>query len=174
LSIALNAISTHGTCTEVFVAVAAIVTFCLTSIRTLARISWIAWVGLFSILGASKYDEFAYNSLADILSVLTLTVAVGVQDRPASAPQQGPWKSDYQLFKKPSFLEAATAVSTMVFAYSGTTAFFAIVAEMREPRHYARSLTICQSIVTGTHLSIGVVVYYRYRSKVSSHCPTTI
>ncbi|KAJ5817469.1 transmembrane amino acid transporter [Penicillium robsamsonii] len=152
LSIALNAISTHGTCTAVFVAVAAIITFCLTSIRTLARISWIAWVGLFSILGA----------------IVTLTIAVGVQDRPASAPQQGPWKTDYQLVKKPSFLEAVTAVSTMVFAYSGTSAFFAIVAEMREPRHYARSLTICQSIVTGTYLSIGVVVYYYCGSFVAS------
>ncbi|KAB8203954.1 transmembrane amino acid transporter protein-domain-containing protein [Aspergillus parasiticus] len=152
ISIALNAISTHGTCTAVFVAVAAIVTFCLTSIRTLGRISWIAWVGLFSILGA----------------ILTLTIAVGVQDRPASAPPKGPWKSDYELFKTPSFLEAASAISTLVFAYSGTSAFFAIVAEMRDPRHYARSLTICQTIVTGTYLSIGVVVYYFCGSYVAS------
>ncbi|CAG8948562.1 unnamed protein product [Penicillium salamii] len=152
ISIALNAISAHGTCTSVFVAVAAIITFFLTSIRTLARITWIAWVGLFSIMGA----------------ILTLTIAVGVQDRPASAPQQGAWKSDYELFKKPSFLEAVSAISTMVFAYSGTSAFFAIVAEMRDPRHYARSLTICQTIVTGTYLSIGVVVYYFCGSFVAS------
>ena len=54
LSIALNAISSHGACTAVFVAVAAITTFCLASIRTLGRMSWVAWGGLFSILGASK------------------------------------------------------------------------------------------------------------------------
>ncbi|KAE8137477.1 transmembrane amino acid transporter [Aspergillus pseudotamarii] len=134
ISIALNAISMHGTCTSVFVAVAAIVTFCLTSIRTLGRISWIAWIGLFSILGA----------------IITLTIAVGIQDRPASAPLEGPWKSDYELFKKPSFLEAASAISTLVFAYSGTSAFFAI------------------TVVTGTYLSIGVVVYYFCGSYVAS------
>jgi hypothetical protein len=168
ISIAFNAISTHGTCTAVFVAVAAIITFCLTSIRTLARMGWIAWVGLFSILGGSKFEQGSYNFLANFSIVITLTVAVGIQDRPASAPQTGPWKSDYELFKKPSFLEAASAISAMVFAYAGTSAFFAIVAEMREPKHYARSLTICQSIVTGTYLSIGVVVYYFCGSYVAS------
>ncbi|CAG8159132.1 unnamed protein product [Penicillium olsonii] len=152
ISIALNAISMHGTCTSVFVAVAAIVTFCLASVRTLGRMSWVAWGGLISILS----------------SILTLTIAVGVQDRPVSAPQTGPWKSDYELFKKPSFLEAVSAISTMIFAYAGTSAFFAIVAEMREPRHYARSLTICQSIVTATFLTIGVVVYCYCGSYVAS------
>ena len=56
----------------------------------------------------------------------------------------------------------------MIFAYAGTSAFFAIVAEMREPRHYARSLTICQSIVTATFLTIGVVVYCYCGSYVAS------
>lgn len=55
ISIGLNAISHHGTCTAVFVAVAAIIGLCLASIRTLGRISWIAWVGLASILSSSKY-----------------------------------------------------------------------------------------------------------------------
>lgn len=50
ISIGLNAISVHGTCTAVFVAVAAISGFLLASIRTLGRISWLAWVGLAFIL----------------------------------------------------------------------------------------------------------------------------
>ena len=54
ISISLNAISAHGTCTAVFVAVAAIIGFALASIRTLNKISWIAWVGLASILTASE------------------------------------------------------------------------------------------------------------------------
>ncbi|RAL07363.1 putative amino acid transporter (Mtr) [Aspergillus homomorphus CBS 101889] len=152
VSIALNAVSKHGTCTAVFVAVAAIVAFMLCSIRTLGKITWFAWIGLFSILTA----------------ILTVTIAVGVQDRPASAPTTGPWESDYELFKKPSFLEAISAISSLVFAYAGTPGFFAIVAEMREPQHYARSLAICQSVVTATYISIGVVVYYYCGSYVAS------
>lgn len=160
-SISLNAISEHGTCTAVFVAVAAIITFCLNSIRTLSRISWFALVGLFSILGASKFEENIFTVFSLIsTAVIILIVAVGVQDRPANAPQEGPWEPDYKLFKNPSFLEAASAISAMIFAYSGTSAFFAIVAEMRDPRYYTRSLVICQSTVTATFLSIGIVVYY--------------
>lgn len=55
VSIALNAVSTHGTCTAVFVVVAAVVAICLNSIRTLGRITILAWVGLFSIIAASRF-----------------------------------------------------------------------------------------------------------------------
>jgi hypothetical protein len=55
ISIGLNAVSSHGTCTAVFVAAAAIAAFCLGSIRTLGRISWLAWVGLASILISSTF-----------------------------------------------------------------------------------------------------------------------
>ena len=53
-SIALNAVSTHGTCSAVFTAVAAIAAFMLASIRTLSKISWLAWIGTASILVASR------------------------------------------------------------------------------------------------------------------------
>lgn len=54
ISIGLNAVSSHATCTAVYVAVAAIVTCILASIQTLGRISWLAWVGLITILTSSK------------------------------------------------------------------------------------------------------------------------
>lgn len=54
VSIALNAISMHGTCTAVFVFVAAIVSFGFASIQTLGKISWIAWVGVSSIMIAGR------------------------------------------------------------------------------------------------------------------------
>ncbi|KAF2019519.1 hypothetical protein BU24DRAFT_386456 [Aaosphaeria arxii CBS 175.79] len=152
VSIALNAISTHGACTAVFVVVAFAATFLVCSIRTLGRISFIAWAGLASILA----------------SILLVTIAVGVQDRPAAAPSSGPWKSDYKLFGGPKFLDAASAISSLVFAYAGTTTFFAIAAEMREPKHYAKSLTVCQILVNSTYVSIGIVVYYFCGSYVAS------
>lgn len=101
-------------------------------------------------------------------SVLTLTIAVGVQNRPASAPQTGPWKSDYELFKSPTFLEAVSACSSLVFAFAGTPAFFPIVAEMKDPRNYTKALFACQGVVTGTYFTIGVVVYYFCGSYVAS------
>lgn len=74
ISIALNSLSTHGTCTAVFVAVAAVVGFCFASIQTLGKISWIAWAGLTGILAA----------------IFALSVAVGVQERPAECARQWP------------------------------------------------------------------------------------
>ncbi|PYH46901.1 putative amino acid transporter (Mtr) [Aspergillus saccharolyticus JOP 1030-1] len=151
-SIALNAISMHGTCTAVFVAVAAVILFLLSSIRTLGRITWLAWVGVACILTA----------------VFIVTIAVGVQDRPAAAPQEGVWKSNYKVIQSPSFTDAISAINTLVFAYAGTPAFFSIVAEMSEPRHYTKSMILCQSVVTITYITIGVVVYYYCGSYVAS------
>lgn len=152
ISIGLNAVSTHGACTAVFVAVAAVAGGAFGSIRTLGRISWLAWVGLVCILTA----------------IFTVTVAVGLQDRPAAAPQGGVWVSDYKLVNHPTFTQAITAISSLVFAYAGTPAFFSIAAEMRDPRHYTRSLLVCQGGVTVTYIAIGCVVYYYCGSYVAS------
>ncbi|KAK9421806.1 putative Amino acid transporter transmembrane domain-containing protein [Seiridium unicorne] len=155
ISIALNAVSVHATCTAVFVAVAAIVIFTLSSIRTLAKISWLAWVGIICIL----------------VSVFTVTIAVGLQERPAAAPQEGVWVPDYQIIKHPTFTNAISAISSLVFAYAGTPAFFNIASEMRDPRHYSRSLLVCQTVVTITYCVVGIVIYYYCGSYVASPAP---
>ncbi|KAK1984502.1 transmembrane amino acid transporter [Colletotrichum cereale] len=152
ISIALNALSAHATCTAVFVAVAAVVGFGFSSLRTLGRISGLAWVGVTSI----------------VVAVLTVTIAVSLQDRPAAAPQDAVWKSDFKIVNTPTFAQAISAISSLVFSYAGTPAFFSIAAEMREPRHYTRSLVLCQSVVTVVYVAVGVVVYYYCGSYVSS------
>lgn len=57
ISIGLNAVSSHATCTAVYVAIAAVAAFFLSSIQTLGRISWLAWVGLSCILTSSEYPK---------------------------------------------------------------------------------------------------------------------
>jgi len=63
-SIALNAVSTHGTCSAVFTAVAAICTFILASIRTLNKMSWLAWIGTASVLVASESLDSGFHPVA--------------------------------------------------------------------------------------------------------------
>ncbi|KAM5344009.1 hypothetical protein ACJ41O_012546 [Fusarium nematophilum] len=123
ISIGLNAVSMHGTCTAVFVAVAALVGGAFACIRTLGKMSWLALVG-----------------------VTSLVIVVG----------------------NPSFAEVVTAISTFVFAYAGTPAFFSFAAEMREPQLYGRALFVCQVIVTIAYVGIGCVVYYFCGSYVAS------
>lgn len=172
ISIGLNAVSSHGTCTAVFVATAAIVAFGIGSIRTLGRISWLAWVGVASIMIAGKADPQAGQSYMACsnrtIIILTITIAVGIAEQPAAAPKDQPWVSDYKLFNNPSFAEAISAVSGFIYAYGGVPAFFSIAAEMRDPRHYTRSLVISQTAITVTYIVIGSVVYYFCGSHVAS------
>lgn len=58
ISISLNALSTHATCTATFVAVASLVVFMCASIRTLGRMSWLAWAGLVPLLISGKSSCF--------------------------------------------------------------------------------------------------------------------
>ncbi|KAJ3538592.1 hypothetical protein NM208_g5836 [Fusarium decemcellulare] len=157
LSTCLNALSEHGACTAIFVVVVGIMGFSLGSIQTLGRISWLAWVGISSIFSAGK------------CKVMVVTISVGVGDRPASAPSSDkPFISDYVLFANPSPAEAFAAVSTIIFSFAGTPAFFNIVSEMRDPRMYTRAVLICQSIMSALYITIGIVVYYFCGSYVSS------
>ncbi|CAG8938614.1 unnamed protein product [Penicillium salamii] len=153
ISIALNSVSTHATCTAVFVALPAVVVFCLASIRTLGRITWLAWGGMACIF----------------IALLIVIIGVGIQDRPdavSSAP--GPWVSDWQLVAHPSFTEAMSAVSAIVFSLTGSPFFFAVVSEMRDPREYHKALYLCQGVVLCTFITISVVTYYYCGSYVAS------
>lgn len=106
LSTALNAISMHGTCTAVFVAVAAIATLPLASLRRLENIKWIGWIGLISML----------------VSILLVTIAVGAGGRPSLAPQEGPYDLGIVIWGKPKFADAMNAVANILLAYAGTAA----------------------------------------------------
>lgn len=171
ISIAFNALSTHGACTAVFVAVAAILGLGFASIQTLGRITWLAWVGVFGIMTASEFSVQPGDNSRSFSLVFTVTIAVGLQDQPVDAPRPvdgGVWVSDFKITNTPTFENAIAAISSLVFAYAGTPGFFSIASEMREPRLYTRSLMICQGIITVVYIIIGIVVYYFCGSYVAS------
>lgn len=62
ISTGLNAVTTNGACTAVFVAVAAIVGGGFASIRTLGKMSWLAVFGVTCLVISSKpslsWDQF--------------------------------------------------------------------------------------------------------------------
>ncbi|KAL1409086.1 hypothetical protein Q8F55_005910 [Vanrija albida] len=152
VSTALNALSMHGACTAIFIAVAAVAGFFLSSIRTLGNIQWLGWAGLISIAAA----------------VLTMVVCVGIQDRPALAPQTGPWDKDIKIFAHPSFATAMTMVSAVLFAYAATPTYFGIICEMREPRKYQRVMLASMTLTTVMYLVLGTIVYHFCGQYVSS------
>lgn len=68
ISIAFNAVTAHGTCTVVFVAVAAIGTAIFASIQTMHKISWVGWSGLVFLMTASTFECLVMSFLAHHLS----------------------------------------------------------------------------------------------------------
>lgn len=116
----------------------------ISSIQTLGKISWFGWVGLIAILS----------------SILTLAIAVGVQDRPSAAPPTGPWETGVVTVGNPTFIEGIAAVANVVFSYAGTPNFFNVASEMKVQKHYYRSMYTCQAVVTMAYLVIGSVVYH--------------
>lgn len=149
---ALNAVSTHGTCTAVFMVVVFVVSMGCASIRTLGNIAWLGWVGLISIFSA----------------VMVMTVSVGVQDRPNDAPATGPWDKDFKLFTTPTFADAISAVATILFAAAGTPTYFGIISEMKDPRKYHRAMLLNQVFVTAMYCIIGSIVYWYCGQYVAS------
>lgn len=166
LSIAFNAITNHATCTVVWTVIVShpvqetlyvpglsinccckgmVVTLALASLQTLSKVSVLGWIGFFSIMSA----------------ILIITVAVGVEERPEAAPSTGPWDKDIHAFRSDgTFLKGMGAVSTVVFAYCGTPAFFNVIGEMRDPTQFNLALYSAQSICSAVYLTIGIVVYY--------------
>lgn len=61
-----------------------------------------------------------------------------------------------------------SAIAAFIFAYCGTPVFFPIAAEMREPKHYKKSLILCQTVVTVVYVVVGIVVYYYCGTYVAS------
>ncbi|KAI8307416.1 transmembrane amino acid transporter protein-domain-containing protein [Colletotrichum sp. SAR11_59] len=116
---------------------------------------------LFGRIGREVFGAF-------FVLFFTVTIAVGLQDRPAAAPTDGVFVSDFKIINNPTFTKAISAISSIVFSYAGTGAFFPIAAEMRDPRYYTRALLLCQGVVTSVYVAVGVVVYYFCGSYVSS------
>ncbi|KAL1411741.1 hypothetical protein Q8F55_002707 [Vanrija albida] len=152
VSTALNAMSSHGACTAIFLAVAAVAGFLLGSIRTLGKVSWVGWAGITSVM----------------VSIITLTVAVGVEDRPSEAPRTGPWDKNFKVAGTLSFSDAMTAINIILFSSSATPMYFGVLSEMRDPRQYPKAVAGSLTFLTAVYLIIGSVVYHYCGQYVAS------
>ena len=61
-----------------------------------------------------------------------------------------------------------SSISTSVFSYCGLAAYFSVASELRDMREYPKAAAIANLVVTGTLLTIAIVVYYFCGSFVAS------
>ncbi|KAG6235510.1 hypothetical protein E4U25_004731 [Claviceps purpurea] len=126
ISIALNTLSSHGACTVVFAAVAAMACWLLCLPR---QFKFVAKIGLPS-------------TVSILVAVLIVIISLRVSP-PKTAPAG--WDKTLRLVGRPSLTEGVNAVLKVCYAYAGNVGFVSYMAEMRDPgRDFAPALTLLQ------------------------------
>jgi hypothetical protein len=100
------------------------------------------------------------DDVTDLNFVQIVVVAVTQNDRPAAAPQTGPYELGFAAIAHPTFAAGMVATCSIFVSYAGTSAFLPVISEMREPRDFRKSLYLCMAIVIASYTSFSLVVYY--------------
>ncbi|KAH7145399.1 transmembrane amino acid transporter protein-domain-containing protein [Dactylonectria estremocensis] len=141
LSVALNTISSHATCTVVFILVACIACFILSLPRTM---KFVSMSGIPNAVGVVA---------ACVIALVSLAVS-----GPATAPVG--WVKEIVIIGNPSFRDGLNACLRIVFAYGGNFTFVSYMAEMIDPaRDFGFCLTFLEISSTVFYLVIAVVLY---------------
>lgn len=148
ISIGLNTVSEHATCTVAFSVVAAIAMWAMCVPRSMRFVSWASWPCTISIFSA----------------VMFVMIVLGVQGpRNAEAPL------NLKAIGSPTFTEAVAAFLNIAFAFSGNQAFPTVLAEMEDPsRDYPRAVTIEKCATTTIYCIVAAVVYALSGESVAS------
>ncbi|RJE21869.1 hypothetical protein PHISCL_05787 [Aspergillus sclerotialis] len=136
---ALNSISSHGTCTIVFGIIGLIISFIFSLPRTLAGMTWLSLASFISIVAA----------------VLTTMIAVGIQNKGAAV----------KATVDTDLVTGFVSVSNIVFSHS---TFFAMIAELRNPRDFPRVVVTLQTVDISIYIVTAVVIYYYAGDSVAS------
>ena len=143
VSVALNALSEHGTCTMVFLAVTCAASFFIgTAFRSLEKVSWLSWIGVAGI----------------IVSIWITAIACLAQSRPAVAPP-GPLDLGIRVLPQTTFPKAMSAIANQLFAVGGSGTFFSVAAEMKHPHLFTRSLLCGQIFIIATNIAVASIIY---------------
>jgi hypothetical protein len=145
LSIALNAVSKHATCSVVFGFVAYFIISSVASIRKIHQLGWVTWIGFGSIVTA----------------IMIVVIAVTIPARPASAPQSGPFELGFAAMPPAgtTFAGAWAAALAIFSSSANTSGFVPVISEMRNPKDYFKSLYACMTWITSSYLALGLTVY---------------
>lgn len=89
-----------------------------------------------------------------------MVIAVTTNTRPSAAPPTGPYSLGfYAIPHRTTFSGGIVATVTIFVSSAGTSAFIPVIAEMKRPNEFRKSLYLCMGFVTASYLSFALVVY---------------
>ena len=133
LSIALNTISDHATCTVVFIVAACVLCWALSMPRTMKFVSY----------------SGIPNAVSVLVAVLIVIISLGVSGPAGALPG---WDREITIAGNASFREGLNACLKIVYAFAANIAFVGYMAEMKDP---AKDFGFCLSF-----LEVGSMVVY--------------
>ncbi|EOA87566.1 hypothetical protein ACJQWK_08647 [Exserohilum turcicum] len=148
ISIGLNTVSDHATCTVAFTVVAAVAMWAMCVPHSMRFVSWASWPCTISIFS----------------TVMIVMITLGVQ-----GPRNPEAPLNLRAIGNPTFTQATSAFLNIAFAFSGNQAFPTVLAEMENPsRDYPKAIIIekCSSITI--YVIVAAVVYALSGEQVAS------
>lgn len=89
-----------------------------------------------------------------------IVISVTTLDRPAAAPQEGPFDLGYYAIPpEVPFAAGMAATCTIFISSAGTSAFLPVISEMREPKDYRKAVFVAMGFVTSSYICFALVVY---------------
>ncbi|KAJ4309162.1 hypothetical protein N0V84_011668 [Fusarium piperis] len=134
LSIALNTISSHATCTVVFIFVACAACFLLCLPRTTKFVSNLGVPNAVSVLAAS----------------ILVMISLGIRG-PRQVDSIDDWHRDIVVIGHPTFRDGLNACLKIVFAYAANLSFVGYMAEMKDP---IRDFKFCLAFLEGSCITL--------------------
>jgi amino acid permease len=148
ISIGLNTVSDHATCTVVFTVVSALAMWALCVPHSMRFVSWASWPCTISVFA----------------TLLLIMITLGVQ-----GPRNPEAPLNLKAIGNPNFTQAVSAFLNVAFAYTGNQAFPTVLAEMENPsRDFPRAVTIEKCITTTLYVIVASVVYALSGESVAS------
>ncbi|CAM1501256.1 Fc.00g104180.m01.CDS01 [Cosmosporella sp. VM-42] len=141
LSIALNTISAHATCTVVFIFASCVTCYSLSMPRTMKFVSY----------------SGIPNAVSVLVAVLVVMISLGVSG-PASAPPG--WDKKIVVVDQPDFRDGLNCCLKVVYAYASNIAFVGYMAEMIDPvKDFGFCLGILEVGSMILYVVIAIVIY---------------
>ncbi len=135
--------SENGARTAVFALVGLVMTVMFSSIRTWSSMTWPLAISFFCVMAA----------------VLAVVIGASRLDRPAAAPQTGPYDFGFVAVSYPNFAAGITAANAIFAASTGCPGTVPIISEMKNPRDFTKVTIIVAAIVTTIYLTISMTMY---------------